>query len=331
MKYYELSNPDLVSGFFFCSGILMFINPARGRDRPEEYFVHFQIPIALLRNFRSLSEKRYMKKTQIKNSKNDLVKKYEGARPTSNGMKSPDIIIYTDGSSRGNPGPGGWGCIIATKERVTELGHGDKHTTNNKMELMAAIKALSFVEDLGDAFTIDVRADSSYVINGITKWVFGWQKNGWKNSKKEEVLNRDLWEALALAVSDLQMSGCKILWSYTQAHVGIPGNERADEIATMCADGEKVKLFDGARWEYEVDLVSTEPTGDIKKRTKSPEEKARQKMKAYSYLSLVKGKLYKDATWSECEKRVKGVPGVKFKKSVSAVDESAIIKTWGAD
>ncbi len=244
-------------------------------------------------------------------------------------MKSADIIIYTDGSSRGNPGPGGWGAIVATKERVTELGRGDKHTTNNKMELMAAIKALSFVRDLGSAFTIDMRADSMYVINGITKWVYGWQKNGWMNSKKEEVANRDLWEALALAVSDLQMSGCKIVWNYTQAHVGIPGNERADEIATMCADGENPKLFNGARGAYEVDLISMTPTEEIKKRIKSPEEKIRQKMKAHSYVSLIKGKIYKDVTWSECEKRVKGVSGVKFKKSTSADDEKKIIREWG--
>ncbi len=244
-------------------------------------------------------------------------------------MKKDTILIYTDGSSRGNPGPGGWGAIVATKERVTELGHGDKHTTNNKMELMAAIKALSFVKDLGDAFTVDVRADSMYVINGNTKWVFGWQKNGWKNSKKEEVVNRDLWEALALVVSDLQMSGCKIMWSYAQAHVGIPGNERADEIATMCADGEKVKFFDGSRTEYDADLISTKLSEEIKKRIRSPEKKTRQKMKAYSYVSLVKGKLYKDATWTECEKRVKGVSGVKFKKSINAEDERAILKSWG--
>ncbi len=244
-------------------------------------------------------------------------------------MKKSDIIIYTDGSSRGNPGPGGWGAIVATNERVVELGKGDAHTTNNKMELMAAIEALSFVRNLGSAFTIDVRADSRYVINGITKWVFGWQKNGWMNSKKEEVLNRALWEALALVVSDLQMSGCKISWSYAQAHVGIPGNERADEIATMCADKDNPKLFDGPREAYEVDLTSTDPSGEIKKHQTSPAEKARKKMKAYSYLSLVNGKLYKDITWSECEKRVKGVSGVKFKKSTSAADEGVIIKAWG--
>ncbi len=254
-------------------------------------------------------------------------------------MKSPDIIIYTDGSSRGNPGPGGWGAVVAwgnneskvgksIKPKVKELGGGDKHTTNNKMELMAAIKALSFVEDLGDAFTIDVRPDSMYVISGITKWVFGWQKNGWMNSKKEEVANRELWETLARVVADLQLSGCKITWKYAQAHVGIPGNERADEIATMCADGEKVNFFNGARDAYEIELVSIEPSLEIKKKIKSPAEKARQKMKAYSYVSLIKGKIFKDTTWSDCEKRVKGVPGVKFKKSVSSDDELAILKAW---
>ncbi|HAS84524.1 MAG TPA: ribonuclease HI [Candidatus Yonathbacteria bacterium] len=245
--------------------------------------------------------------------------------------KSPDIIVYTDGSSRGNPGPGGWGTIIATHERVVELGRGDKHTTNNKMELTAAIEAISYVRDLGGEYTIDMHVDSQYVINGITKWVAGWEKNNWLTSKKEKVLNRDLWEPLARVVADLQMSGCKISWHYTPGHVGIAGNDRADIIATMFADEEDPKLFNGARSEYKVDLIPH--AGDSKllasKRAKSPEEKKRQKIKAYSYLSLVNGKLEKHSSWAECEKRVKGVRGTKFKKSVSVEDEKAIIKEWG--
>lgn len=242
-------------------------------------------------------------------------------------MKS-DIIIYTDGSSRGNPGPGGWGAIVATKEFVIELGVGDKHTTNNKMELSAAIESLCYVRTLGSAFIIDVHADSSYVINGITKWVFGWQKNGWKNSKKEEVLNRDLWASLTEVVADLQLSGCKIKWIYTPGHAGIAGNDRADEIATKCADGEDPKLFTGAREVYEVDLVphSGDPKLLAQKKSKS---KSSSGVKAYSYLSLIGGKLMKHETWAECEKRVKGVPGTKFKKTTSANDEQAIIKMWG--
>lgn len=242
--------------------------------------------------------------------------------------KKDTIIIYTDGSSRGNPGPGGWGAIIATCEIVAEIGNGDSHTTNNKMELSAAIESLCFVRNLGNKYTIDVRADSSYVINGITKWVKGWEKNGWMNSKKEEVLNRDLWEALAEVVADLQMSGCKISWNYTPGHAGIEGNDRADVIATMFADKEDPKLFNGPKSEYNVDLVPH--AGDPKllaaKKTKS---KSNSGVKAYSYLSLVNGKLMKHTTWAECEKRVKGVKAVKFKKAVSADDECAIMRAWG--
>lgn len=246
-------------------------------------------------------------------------------------MKKNEIIIYTDGSSRGNPGPGGWGAIVAYSNgdtKVVELGGGERHTTNNRMELMSAIEALLFVKKLDGEHAIDMRADSSYVINGITKWVKGWEKNGWLNSKKEEVLNRDLWEVLAEVVSDVKRSGSKILWRYTPGHSGIPGNERADVIATEYADGKRPRLYNGVRKEYDVDLDSLEVVGTSQKQKKSSEEKARQKMKAYSYLSLVDGKLVKHATWAECEKRVKGVKGVKFKKSVSAEDEQAIIKDW---
>lgn len=243
-------------------------------------------------------------------------------------MELSEIIIYTDGSSRGNPGPGGWGAIVATHERVIEIGAGDKHTTNNKMELSAAIESLSYVRDLGGEYVIDMRVDSQYVINGITKWVAGWEKNGWLSSKKEEILNRDLWESLAGVVADLQMSGCKISWNYTPGHAGIEGNDRADVIATMFADEEDPKLFSGPRSEYEVDLVPH--AGDSKLlATKKSKSKSNSGVKAYSYLSLVNGKLEKHSSWAECEKRVKGVKGTKFKKSVSADDENAIIKGWG--
>lgn len=243
-------------------------------------------------------------------------------------MKSPDIIIYTDGSSRGNPGPGGWGAIVATHDTVVELGEGDAHTTNNKMELSAAIESLEYVRDLGNAYSINMHVDSQYVINGITKWVAGWERNGWINSKKEEVLNRDLWEPLAGVVADLQMSGCKISWHYTPGHAGIEGNDRADIIATMFADGDTVELFNGVRDVYEVDLVPH--AGDPKLlAAKKLKSKSKSGAKAYSYLSLVNGKLEKHTTWAECEKRVKGVKGVKFKKAVSADDEKIIIRSWG--
>lgn len=239
-------------------------------------------------------------------------------------IKNPEIIIYTDGSSRGNPGPGGWGAVVATKEMVTEIGGRDGHTTNNKMELTAAIKSLELVRDLGSAFTVDMRADSRYVINGITKWIFGWQKNGWKNTQKEEVANRDLWESLAEVVADLQMSGSKILWNYTPGHAGIAGNDRVDEIATARARGENIKLFKGSRAEYSIDL-----TPSVGNQKLLATKKIRAKGKAYSYVSFVKGKGMTHSTWAECERRVKGVPNVKFKKTIDAEDERKTLLLWG--
>jgi ribonuclease HI len=196
------------------------------------------------------------------------------------------------------------------------------------MELSAAIEALSYVRDMGGEYTIDMHVDSQYVINGITKWVLGWEKNGWINSKKEEVLNRDLWEPLAEVVADLQMSGCKISWHHTPGHAGIEGNDRADVIATMFADGDTPELFNGDRSEYGVDLAphAGDPRLLALKKTKS---KSKSEWKAYSYLSLVNGRIEKHSTWADCEKRVKGARGAKFKKSVSAEDEKAIKKTWG--
>ena len=104
------------------------------------------------------------------------------------------ITIFSDGSSKGNPGPGGWGAIIASSDKVVEIGGGEKYTTNNRMELLAAISALETVENNKEEIILNT--DSSYVINGITKWVFGWQKNNWKTSTKADVVNKDLWERL---------------------------------------------------------------------------------------------------------------------------------------
>ncbi len=227
-----------------------------------------------------------------------------------------DTIIFCDGSSKGNPGPGGWGAIVATEGKVHELGGSDKHTTNNRMELLGAITALQALKKT--KAQIVVNTDSSYVINGITSWVFGWQKNNWKTSAKEDVVNRDLWEDL-IKVS----SGKNIKWNYVGGHIGVPGNERCDEIANAYADKRGIKLFSGKLSDYEIDLENT--VGDKTKK----KSKSNNKLPAYSYLSLVNGVFHKDKTWADCERRVKGVKGnVKFKKSMSAEDESVIMKEW---
>jgi ribonuclease HI len=158
------------------------------------------------------------------------------------------IIIFCDGSSRGNPGPGGWGAIICENGKVTEIGAADTHTTNNKMELQGAITALRFVKNLKDEIILNT--DSSYIIGGMTEWIFNWQKNNWKNSAKKPVLNRDLWEKLIEAAK-----GKKIKWNHVAGHAGVPGNERCDEIATSFADGEKPKLFNGNVSDYKIKIL----------------------------------------------------------------------------
>lgn len=229
------------------------------------------------------------------------------------------VIIFCDGASKGNPGPGGFGAVVVLENEVTEIGGFEKETTNNRMELMAAICAL---KEYDTNLQIDLYTDSRYLINGITKWIHGWQKNNWQTKNKEDVLNKDLWQDLAFLTSNK-----KINWHYVGGHIGIAGNERCDEIASGFASGEEVKLYFGPIKDYKVDVLNLD--FDSKKKVTKKSKSATAGMKAYSYLSLVDGKLHKDKTWVECEKRVKGVKGAKYKKAISADHEQEILKEWG--
>jgi len=226
------------------------------------------------------------------------------------------ITIFTDGSSRGNPGPGGWGAIVAGEKSVVELGGRESKTTNNRMEMQAIIAALQCAGDADVAITIFT--DSKYVINGATAWIHGWKKNGWKTKNGDDVQNKDLWEQL-----DAALQGKKVAWHAVSGHAGIPGNERVDEIATQFADEKSITLFDGLPADYQIDLTITE--GDVSAKAK----KQRSNAKAFSYLSLVNGELRRHATWTECEARVSGQVGVKYRKAVSEDDERAIMEEWG--
>lgn len=162
------------------------------------------------------------------------------------------ITIYTDGSSRGNPGPGGWGGVIASDEKIIEIGGSEAHTTNNRMELTAAIHSLEFTLNnfpaCGQArqfSKIQINTDSEYVMKGMTTWIHNWQRKGWKTAGKRRVLNQDLWQEL-LRVSE----GKKIEWKYVAGHSGVSLNERADEIATSFADGLKPVLYNGPKDKY---------------------------------------------------------------------------------
>lgn len=231
------------------------------------------------------------------------------------------ITIFCDGASKGNPGPGGWGAIVASGSHIVELGGFEPGTTNNRMELTAALKALEEARALGNG-VVTVYTDSSYVINGITKWVKGWQRNGWLTQEKKPVLNKDLWEPLAAAVDNFAE---KITWQYVGGHVGIQGNERVDSIASDLALGKKVNLYVGPRNGYLVDVKNIK-FDEAMVKAKS-DTKARSNRKAYSYVSVVGGVIVKHKTWAECEQRVKG-KAARFKKSLSAEDEAAIVKDF---
>ncbi len=233
-------------------------------------------------------------------------------------MKS--ISIFTDGASRGNPGPGGWGAIIVLTETVKELGGGEKRTTNNRMELTAVIEALAFLSKLKikeKELVVNVFTDSSYVLKGAMSWVYGWERNGWKTKQKDEVLNKDLWVKLLKLISI-----SKINWQLLPGHSGIPGNERCDIIATTFADGLKIQLYSGNKSGYKIDVSSVIQT-KAKKRKSS-----KSKVKPYSYVSSVNGAVKTHRTWAECESRTKGKSGALFKKSFSKEDEKAIIALW---
>jgi len=135
------------------------------------------------------------------------------------------VTIYTDGACSGNPGPGGWGAIMRWNGTEKELKGGEPDTTNNRMELMAAIQAL---EALNRGVTADLYTDSTYVQKGITEWIHGWKKRGWKTAAKKPVKNEDLWRRL-----DEAISGHDVKWHWVKGHAGHPENERADELARM--------------------------------------------------------------------------------------------------
>ncbi len=133
------------------------------------------------------------------------------------------IIAYTDGACSGNPGPGGWGAILEYNGHRKELNGGEADTTNNRMELMAAISAL---EALKQPCQVDLYTDSVYVRDGISKWIEGWKRNGWKTAAKQPVKNAELWQQL-----DAARKPHKVTWHWVKGHAGHPENERADELA----------------------------------------------------------------------------------------------------
>lgn len=139
-----------------------------------------------------------------------------------------DVELYTDGACRGNPGPGGWGVLLRSGSSERELCGGERQTTNNRMELIAVIRGL---EALKRPCRVTVVTDSVYVMKGITEWLDGWRRRGWRTASRKPVKNRDLWEAL-----DAALARHDVRWQWVKGHAGHPGNERADALANRGID-----------------------------------------------------------------------------------------------
>lgn len=232
------------------------------------------------------------------------------------------IIVYSDGACSGNPGTGGWGSILIFGDKVIELGGGDRQTTNNKMELMGVISSLQYLlqMSLPKSTPVCVYTDSVYVIRGITQWVYGWSRRGWKTAEGQAVANQDHWQELMSLVKNF-----KLEFKYVAGHKGIAGNERCDEIAVAFSKSNPIQLYNGSRGHYHFDVNQLPPDVPLPEMNGKPGEKK----VAYSYLSLVGTLPMRHKDWPSCERRVKGQAGAKFKKAMSEQEETEILKSWG--
>lgn len=231
------------------------------------------------------------------------------------------IIVFTDGACSGNPGPGGYGVVIAYPEgKVHELGAAFRNVTNNQMELQGVIEALKTLKAVSGE--VHIFTDSTYVIRGITQWIWAWKKRGWKTAEGKDVANVDHWKKLSSLVAARDP---KPEWKYVRGHQGTPGNERVDEIATKFTQGKWVDLYQGPLLKYDVAIY------DIPENTELPEMRPKEEKKkaAFSYVSLVNGVPMRHPDWKKCEARVKGRSGAKFKKAETREAEAEILGEWG--
>ncbi len=217
-----------------------------------------------------------------------------------------ELVIYTDGACLGNPGPGGWAAVLVRPGGVTEIGGREESTTNNRMELRAAIEGLRRAEP-GER--VRVVTDSVYLLKGISDWIHGWKRRGWRRAQGGPVLNRDLWEEL----DRLAHGGAlKVAWEHVPGHSGHPFNERCDALATAFARGETPELRSGdGSWIARAEAV--DPLGALEFPV---------------YVSVVNGVLYLDDTWAECEARVKGVKGARYRKARTPEELRRAVNEW---
>jgi ribonuclease HI len=236
------------------------------------------------------------------------------------------LTIYTDGASRGNPGPGGWGAVVLVDGYAMELAGAAKKATNNQMELEAVISVLSDSGAKAHKGPVVVHSDSAYVINGLTSWMYGWEKKGWVTMAKTPVENKMMWQkALVLA----KEYGDRLTFTKVSGHAGDLYNERCDELAVAAALGKKETHFKGSQKDYDAFLKEIGTTKKVEGgKVKIKSKKKKDTGPAYAYVSTVGGKVYSDKTWAVCEARVKGKKGAKYKKVFSKAEETSLVQDY---
>ena len=202
--------------------------------------------VEVLDFLRFLKTKHQSDSADIQQARSGLASK---ASPPPSPAPSTDAMptitaIYTDGACSGNPGPGGWGVVLYLADgSVHELGGGEPKTTNNRMEMQAAIAGLQALVASGQTTPVELFTDSEYVKKGITQWIAGWKRRDWQTSAKKPVLNKDLWQELDIInQAAKQQTGAYVQWTYVRGHAGNAGNERCDEIARAFSQNQPIAL-----------------------------------------------------------------------------------------
>jgi ribonuclease HI len=263
------------------------------------------------------------------------------------------LVIFTDGAARGNPGPGGWGSIIIDQytDTVTELGAAKNPTTNNEMELAAVVHALEFIQNniLSHNLSLEIQQepysvdsavshkhpphvriflDSRYVYQGATAWMCGWAKNDWIKKDKEPVLHTALWKRLYQTITTLS-DNVTLHWHHIPGHSAIVGNERADSIATQYADTGKADVYHGSLDQYSIQDILKIPTKQELVTIKEKKKTRKKSGVGGYYISVVDGVLQHHDIWKNCEDRVKGTKGAKYKKVMDEDEERDVLRGWG--
>lgn len=244
-------------------------------------------------------------------------------------------VAFCDGACSGNPGPGGWAAIVWNSEsdQVWEMGGGDDPTTNNRMEMTALLRTLEFFESQADCSVDElwILSDSSYVIRGIEEWIPKWKAKNWQKSDGEAVANQDLWKKLE-AASELVD---KLKLVHIMGHSGVSENERVDEIAVSFSKKSSIDVYSGPRLSHPQGIFFHLSGLKISAWTKEIQNKSQKNPKKKSskaptgpgtyYVSVVKGEVQTHVQWAECELRVKGTSGARFKKVKNKSEEDSFL------